>query len=40
MRVDNWFENSRISFLKALRFIFSWTEEITSAKFYEKHLEL
>jgi len=40
MRVDNWFANSRISFLKTLRFIFCWTEGMTSVKFCGKHLQL
>lgn len=40
MRVANWFVNSRISFLQALRFMFCWTEEMTSVKFCEKHLQL
>lgn len=29
----------KILFLKALRFIFCWTEEMTSVKFCEKHLK-
>ena len=40
MHVVNWFVNSRISFLQALRFMFCWTEEMTSVKFCEKHLQL
>jgi len=40
MRVANWFVNSRISFLLALRFMFCWTEKMTSVKFCEKHLQL
>ena len=40
LRKDNWFEGSRIPFCSALRFIYCWSEELTTIKFCEKQLDL
>ena len=40
MRVGNWFERSRIPFLTALRFIFGWSEEMTTGEWCKQHLEI
>lgn len=38
MRVGNWFEGSRISFVTALRFMYCWSWEFTSSKFCDREL--
>lgn len=38
MRVGNWFEGSRLSFVSAIRFIYCWSKEYTSIKWCEDEL--
>ncbi|XP_035224743.1 uncharacterized protein LOC118197352 [Stegodyphus dumicola] len=40
IRKGTWFESSRLSVLKCLRFIYGWSEELTSVKWCEKQLEI
>ncbi|XP_023243935.1 uncharacterized protein LOC111641917 [Centruroides sculpturatus] len=40
IRSNNWFSGSRIPFLTAVRFIYHWTEEVTSIKWCRKHLNI
>lgn len=40
MRVGNWFSGSKLHFLKIARFIFFWSEQLTSIKFCKRHLKL
>ncbi|CAI6368749.1 unnamed protein product [Macrosiphum euphorbiae] len=40
VRNDNWFAKSRISFTIAVRFIYGWSHEMTSAKWCEQQLGL
>jgi hypothetical protein len=38
--IGNWFENSRLSFLTILCFIYCWSAEMTSIKFCKQHLNM
>ncbi|GBL80743.1 hypothetical protein AVEN_225376-1 [Araneus ventricosus] len=38
--VGNWFRGSRILFTTALRFMYSWAEELTSIKWCDKQLDM
>lgn len=40
IRIGTWFKSSRLSFLKSLRFIYGWSEEMTSGKWCEKQLDM
>jgi len=40
MRIGNWLEGSRISFVTAIRFIYCWSTEMTSIKFCERELDI
>nr|XP_027203037.1 uncharacterized protein LOC113796938 [Dermatophagoides pteronyssinus] len=40
IRKGTWFESSRLSFLSALRFIYGWSQEMTSVKWCEKQLNM
>lgn len=40
LRSGNWFSNTKLPFLTMLRFIYFWSEELTSVKFCEKQLEI
>ena len=38
LRIDTWFENSRILFITAVRFFYSWAYELTSLLWCEREL--
>lgn len=38
MRVGNWFEDTRLSFVTAIRFFYSWAYELTSIEWCEREL--
>ena len=40
LRSGSWFSNTKIPFLKMLRFMYCWSEEMTSVKFCEKQLDI
>lgn len=40
VRKNTWFENSRLDFLRCLRFIYSWSEELTSGKWCQKQMDM
>jgi hypothetical protein len=40
LRSGSWLENSRLSFLNVVRFIYFWSEEMTSIAFCEKQLNM
>ena len=40
LRSGTWFDNSRIPFVTALRFIYCWSNEMTSIKFCEHQLDM
>lgn len=40
IRKGTWFEPSKLSFLTSLRFIYCWSEEMTSVKWCEKQLDM
>ncbi|KAF7636211.1 Transposase, ISXO2-like domain-containing protein [Meloidogyne graminicola] len=40
LRSGNWFSNTKLPFLKIVRFIYCWSEDLTSIAWCEKQLEL
>jgi hypothetical protein len=38
LRTGNWFSNATLPFLKILRFIYCWSEELTSVKWCDKQI--
>jgi len=40
VRNNTWFEHSRLSFVTVLRFIFAWSQELTSIKWCEQNLKI
>ena len=40
IRKGSWFQSSKLNFLKCVRFIYCWSEELNSVKLFEKQLEI
>lgn len=40
MRVGNWFVDSRLSFVTAVRFFYSWAKQLTSMKWCKEELDI